>query len=70
MMSWCCWERQSERYFELGHSRIRKEVTKHVVVDNDTLQVIVDRRAIRKTLLGSAYDAGTCSQLLTNLVPK
>ena len=35
-----------------------KEVTKHVVVDNDTLQVIVDRRAIRKTLLGSAYDAG------------
>jgi len=38
-------------------------VTKHVVVDNDTLQVIVDRRAIRKTLLGSAYDAGTWSAL-------
>ena len=58
MMSWCCWERQSERYFELGHSRIRKEVTKHVLLINDTLEVIVDRRAIRR-LLGSAYDAGT-----------
>jgi len=30
---------------------------------NDTLQVIVDRRAIRKRLLGSAYDAGTWSAL-------
>jgi len=45
-------------------------VTKHVLLINDTLQVIVDRRAIRKTLLGSAYDAGTCSQLLTNPIPK
>jgi len=39
-----------------------REVTKQVVVDSDTLQVIVNGRAIRNRLLGSTHDAASSSQ--------